>query len=118
MKHTLLACVLVFASGFSAASFAEQPKHMEGAHERRMERMTQELGLSADQQTRIGALNNTYAERYHELSQTHRDEVRKLLSEDQQAKMQKMHDERRDRMARHPIRHGERHHAANPDSED
>ncbi len=116
MKHTFIACALVLATGFSAPGFAGQHKDHEGMHERRMERMAEELNLTDEQQDKIGAINSKYAKQYRELSQAHRKEVRKILSKDQQEKMQTLREERREEMDGHNGRHGDKH-GMNTDSD-
>lgn len=118
MKHTLIACVLAMAGGFSAVGFAGQHKDADSMHERRMEHMTQELDLNSDQQEQISTINREYAKRYRELSQAQRDEVGHLLNEEQQAKMQTMRDERRNKMAKNRARHGDEQRAKHSDSDD
>jgi Spy/CpxP family protein refolding chaperone len=98
MKHTLLACALALTTSLSAAAFAGAHSDHEGMHERHMERMTQELGLTAQQQEQIGNLNKGYAERSRDMRQAHREEVRKLLDAEQQAKMDAMREQRREQM--------------------
>lgn len=107
MKHTLIACVLVIATGFSAAGFAGQHKGAEKMQVRHMDRMAQELELSAEQKEQIGTLNSLYAERYRELSQAHRKEVRSLLNEEQQTKMQQMREERHEKMSERHASHAD-----------
>lgn len=100
MKHTLIACTLVLTTGLSAASMAGQHQDHKGMHDRHMEHMTRELGLTEQQQEQIGSVNSKYAERYRETRQAHRDEVRKLLNAEQQEKMETLRDERREKMAK------------------
>lgn len=118
MKHTLIACVLVMAGGFSAAGFAGPHKDADSMHERHMERMAKELDLNSDQQEQISTINREYSERYRELSQAHRDEVGNLLNEEQRTKMQTMRDERRNKMAKNHPRHGDDQRAKHSDSDD
>lgn len=115
MKHTLIACALVVAGGFSAAGFAAQHNDAESMHARHLDRMALELELSAEQKEKIGTLNGTYAERYRELSQAHRQEVRNLLNEEQQARMQQMRKERHEKMSEHHARHADGKHRAHAD---
>ena len=116
MKHILIACALIMATGFSAAGFAGQHKNIEGMQERHMQRMAAELDLTAEQQDQIGRINNKYAKQYRELSQAHREEVSSLLSKEQQEKMQTLREERREKMARQPGRYKDQR-GMNPDSD-
>ncbi|MBL4833843.1 MAG: hypothetical protein JKY26_07700 [Pseudomonas sp.] len=104
MKNTLLACALVITTGLSSTAFAGSHASHETMHERHMERMTQELNLTEQQQERISTLNTQYAERYREMRRAHREEVRALLDKEQQAKMDTLREERREKMAK---RHAE-----------
>lgn len=116
MKHTLIACVLVMATSFSAAGFAGQHKDGKGMHERHMERMAAELDLTAEQQDQIGNINSKYAKQYRELSQSHRKEIQSLLNKEQQEKMKALRDERRDKMADYHSRQNDKR-GMNPDSD-
>ena len=60
MKHILLACALALTTSLSAAVFAGAHSDHADMHERHMERMTRELGLTAQQQEQIGKLNTDY----------------------------------------------------------
>lgn len=104
MKHSLIACALALTASLSATTIAAEPDNHKGLQARDMEHMTQELGLTEQQQEQIANLNSKYAERYREMRQSHREEVGRLLNAEQQVKMATLREERRERMIK---RHAE-----------
>ncbi|MEH6499324.1 MAG: hypothetical protein V7751_08040 [Pseudoalteromonas distincta] len=99
MKKTLLATVMVIATGFSGALLADDHGKAGDRHEKYMQHMTKTLDLSTEQQTQLKAIHETHGEQYRALREQHKNEVNALLNADQQAKLAEMREQKREKMA-------------------
>ena len=84
MNKTLIASVMMLGIGLSSFTFAG---HHKGAHdrsERHLERMTEQLELSSEQQEQMREIHKQQREAYRELHAQTREQVAEVLTEEQQ----------------------------------
>jgi Spy/CpxP family protein refolding chaperone len=96
----LLAGFLVggfFVSGAPAAlahMSGDRQADMQRREERRLERLTEALGLTADQQAKIKALFDAQRAKMKAIHEETRTKMMALLNSDQKAKFEKWHEEK------------------------
>jgi len=108
MKKTLIA--LTLAAAIPAAVLASSGER--GPHDRgpNVERMSEMLDLSDEQRTQLRALFEEQAAEREAMRNEMRARMSKLLTPEQQARMDEMREKRREhRKARHERRHERRH---------
>lgn len=101
MKKTLLATVMVLATGFSGALLADSHGKSGDRYEKHMQYMTEKLELSSEQQGQLKGLHEKQREQRRALRETHQAEVNAILTQEQQAKMAEMRAEKHENMKKH-----------------
>lgn len=99
MKKTLLATVMVIATGFSGALLADEHGKAGDRHEKYMQHMTKELDLSSEQQTQLKGIYEKHGAEHRALREKHQSEVNAVLNTDQQAKLADLREKKREKMA-------------------
>ena len=97
MKTILIASALALTTALSAPVIAGPG--MDADHgERMMQRMTERLGLSAEQQEQIRTIHVEQMARHKEIRQQTKSRMQEVLTDEQEQKLQEMHAERRKAM--------------------
>lgn len=97
MKKILIASAFALTTALSAPVFAGPG--MDADHgERMMQRMTEKLGLSAEQQAQIRTIHLEQMARHKEIREQTRNRMQEVLTDEQEQKLKDMHSERRKAM--------------------
>ncbi len=99
MKKTLIAVALLLPLSAYAGDKAKDKKDREGGpmHGPRMEHIMEELDLTDDQRTRMQAIFRNHHDKMTALREQTEAEVSKILTPEQQAKLDKMKQKRREK---------------------
>ena len=95
MNKKLMVTLIVLSFPLSVLAGQSQQGNSSPAH--RVERMTQELGLSEDQQSKVEAIFNAQKEKMKAIHAETRTSLQSVLTQEQMAKFDEMHQQARQR---------------------
>lgn len=99
MRKMLIASAFALTTVISAPVFAGSG--VEADHgERMMQRMTEKLGLSAEQQEQIRTIHTEQMARHKDIREQTKSRMQEVLTDEQEKKLQELHNERRKSMKR------------------
>lgn len=97
MNKTILALALALALPLTAAAFPGDEPGPDGHHGRRIERLTKELNLTAEQKTKVEALFKEQHEKFKAIRDETKTRLGTILSPEQMAKMEEMKKQRQEK---------------------
>lgn len=104
MKNFLLASVTAITIGLSGSVFAGYEKGGE-YHDRYMDRLTEKLDLTPEQQEQVREIKKEQMEKHREVHEQSQERMNDVLNDEQRQRFEEFHKENRDRMKK---MHGER----------
>lgn len=97
MKKILIATAFAVATAMSAPSMAGAGMDREHG-ERHMQRLTEELNLTPEQQEQMRTIHKEQMEKHKELKEQGKQRMSEVLDDEQEQKLEQMHKERHEKM--------------------
>lgn len=104
MKNLLLASITAITIGLSGSVFAGSDKSGE-YHHRHMDRLTEKLDLTPEQQEQVREIKKEQMEKHREVHEQSRERMNEVLNDEQRQRFEEFHKENHERMKK---MHGER----------
>jgi Spy/CpxP family protein refolding chaperone len=91
MNKKLISIVLALSIPLTAIAGQGPQSDFERPHGQKIERLTRELGLGADQKTKVESLFKEQKEKYKALHEETRGQLQKILTPEQMTKLDEIH---------------------------
>lgn len=91
MNKKLISIVLALSIPLTAIAGQEPQSNFERPHGQKIERLTRELGLDAEQKTKVESLFKEKKEKYKALHEETRGQLQKILTPEQMTKLDEIH---------------------------
>ncbi|WP_150303468.1 Spy/CpxP family protein refolding chaperone [Pseudomonas saliphila] len=98
MRNLLIASVTAITLGLSGSVFAAQHKGGGEHKDRYMDRLTEELDLSAEQQEQFREIKKEQMEKHREIHEESKERMDEVLDEEQRERFDEFHEKNRDKM--------------------
>lgn len=105
MKKLIIASSLALATAFSGSLLAGTSG--DAYHQRHLERMSERLDLTPEQQREVGELHREQFEKHKALREETTSRMNEILTEEQREKLEQLRKERSEKMKQHHGKRGE-----------